>query len=448
MLPASPGSGGAAQRADHREAEEGLRHRAAWEAHRAQMHPSRVGLYAAWGAVLLASSACAAAAFAQTHPDGGAAGRRGLPADLTPQALQDGLQQAAAEPFPSPIRFLTVLSHPYRMACKMLESAAHVGVPMEIIGWGGDIAVKDFNRKEEKLKKKIPFLYSRVHDWADDTLLMFIDGGDVLWQSGPEAIYTAFRQLLDETHRVVFGSERNCWIRSLPRETCKDWPTYRGSPYRWLNSGCWIGEVGALRGLLSHVNESVERITMENCPKCGDQALFGRAYIAEGWNRSVRLDHFNTICQNLHSAQADFCEHQPGDKVRNCVTKSTPALFHFNGNPQHPDLNPKLWLQKMWWNGKPVPRTSTVTIDGTRHYLDEICPKLNFDGPAPPRRPPLRSAGARSNAAVDTQGSALPGGWAPGLRAHAAAAGLLAVAAAAGLFAVVCRGQGGGRRIR
>ena len=309
--------------------------------------------------------------------------------------------RASPAPDDAKLKILTVLSGPYRRACEMLAGAAHNGIHMHVIGWGSDeLAVTNFNRKEDKLKKKIPFLLRAVEGWDDDTVIMFIDGGDILWQRGPDETFAAYQRLVNASKgqkKIVFSAERNCWVKALPASTCAHWPKTKGTPYRFLNSGCWLGELSQARPLLEHVNEQVGKITRENCPKCGDQALFGKAFIGDGYNTTMQLDHMASICQNMHSSQDDLCEGTRGGLVKNCITDAAPSLLHFNGNPQHPKLRPDLWLKKMWWVDKALPSTATVTVDGKPTYLSELCPKLKYEGKAFSRTPSKAGMSALRN---------------------------------------------------
>eukprot|EP01061_Rhynchopus_euleeides_P007621 TRINITY_DN16683_c0_g1_i1.p1 TRINITY_DN16683_c0_g1~~TRINITY_DN16683_c0_g1_i1.p1 ORF type:complete len:409 (+),score=101.99 TRINITY_DN16683_c0_g1_i1:45-1271(+) len=337
------------------------------------------GVASVWVLLLLVATGLAVISYRHQHVAGASDGLTGVQAEpVRPDASSASTASHSGDQ--SPVKVMTVLSGPYRMACDMLAGAVHNGITMHVIGWGSDqLNVKNFKKKEEKLKKKIPFLYEHVKGWPDDTILMFIDGGDVFWQNGIESVYTAYKQLATPERPIIFSAERNCWIRSLPKERCADWPKTPGTPYRYLNSGCWIGELGSVKRLLSYVNETVDKISAETCSKCGDQAIFGKAYIADGWNKTMQLDHHTTICQNLHMSQDDFCDEPTRTgRVRNCLTKREPALFHFNGNPRHPKLNPAKWKQKMWWHDRPVPHDAIVVVDGKDKMLRDLCPKLTY----------------------------------------------------------------------
>eukprot|EP01063_Lacrimia_lanifica_P016322 TRINITY_DN22924_c0_g1_i1.p1 TRINITY_DN22924_c0_g1~~TRINITY_DN22924_c0_g1_i1.p1 ORF type:complete len:397 (+),score=141.12 TRINITY_DN22924_c0_g1_i1:69-1259(+) len=335
-------------------------------------------VFLVWVTVLFVATGLATHVYTSYHPNF-------LPElhDLY-REYEEGSERSAFKhrpPFASPIRFMTVLSGPYRRSCEMLESAAHNGITMHVIGWGSEeLKVTDFKKKEEKLKNKPRFLYNAIKDWPDDTIIMFIDGGDVLWQAGPEHVYTAFKQLTNEQKKVVFSAEKNCWIRSLPHERCADWPHEPNTKNRFLNSGCWLGELSQVKPMLQHADYQVDHIDPATCEKCGDQAIFGKAYIADGWNASIQLDYHTQICQNLHLSGDDFGAPGADGKLWNTITKQKPALFHFNGNPRN--INPDAWHRKMWWNGRKLPRDSTVIVDNQPRFLEELCPKLAFDGPA------------------------------------------------------------------
>ena len=69
------------------------------------------------------------------------------------------------------------------------------------------------------------------------------------------------------------------------------WPD-KGSPYRYLNSGMWIGEVGYAKLLLRH-------LTKNNNDIANDQKLVADAYIRGDWN--ISLDTRSRIFQCMHA---------------------------------------------------------------------------------------------------------------------------------------------------
>ena len=113
------------------------------------------------------------------------------------------------------------------------------------------------------------------------------------------------------------------------------WPDKR-SPYRYLNSGMWIGEVGYAKLLLRH-------LTKNSKVEANDQKLVADAYIRGDWN--ISLDTRSRIFQCMHATGWE--EPSPGLIFQACtpykdmafvngtwVNKrfdTKPSLLHFNG---------------------------------------------------------------------------------------------------------------------
>eukprot|EP01012_Entosiphon_sulcatum_P040764 TRINITY_DN54482_c0_g1_i1.p1 TRINITY_DN54482_c0_g1~~TRINITY_DN54482_c0_g1_i1.p1 ORF type:complete len:305 (-),score=33.49 TRINITY_DN54482_c0_g1_i1:433-1347(-) len=257
---------------------------------------------------------------------------------------------------------MTALSRPYRKYCDMLESAAHNGIQVHILGWGD----RNYRGWDDNTRKLVHALRA-MSTLREDQIVMMVDGGDMLFNGSPTDIVRAFR-VLDRS--IVFGAERVCWAKALPPETCKDWPEHY-SPYRWLNAGGHIGRVGALRRLTLY---AMGKMNVTTCDKCDDQAIMTRAWLKEGWNTTILLDYYQTIFQNLLLAEEDFCPYNrgSGSRLRNCRTGSTPLVYHFNGNPRKPSFEEI--HGKMWWDGRNVPVDSLMWINGKATTLGKLCP--------------------------------------------------------------------------
>ena len=70
----------------------------------------------------------------------------------------------------------------------------------------------------------------------------------------------------------------------------------KGSPYRYLNSGMWIGEVGYAKSLLSH-------LTRKSKLDENDQKLVADAYMRGELN--ISLDTRSRIFQCMHSTRRE-----------------------------------------------------------------------------------------------------------------------------------------------
>ena len=84
--------------------------------------------------------------------------------------------------------------------------------------------------------QKIIYLRDEIKKWKNlrDTIILFTDSYDVMFNGGPEEIIAQFRNMKSP---VVFSTEKTCW----PDESIsEDYPDTESS-YKYLNSGGFIG---------------------------------------------------------------------------------------------------------------------------------------------------------------------------------------------------------------
>ncbi|KAJ9464271.1 Procollagen-lysine [Diplonema papillatum] len=286
---------------------------------------------------------------------------------------------AGAEPN---FEVLTVLSKKFKISCDMMASSVHNNISLHVVGWGDQkLTVTNMRKKEERLKQKIPLLYNYIKDWPSDTVITFVDGGDVLFQAGVPEIRAGYYNVATEQRPIVFSAERQCWMKSLPPETCALWPKPKNSPYRYLNSGAWSGPVGKVKPLMEYAMSTFKKFDPRTCIKCGDQAVFGQAYFLDGWNSSIALDHNTEIAVNLFGGRSDFytCNTQYTGTWKTCPTGRVAPIVHFNGLPKHPSLNATMWKRRMHWGKARLPRDAKIRINGVPTPLLELCPELPFE---------------------------------------------------------------------
>ena len=160
---------------------------------------------------------------------------------------------------PAGIVALTYASHPGKddRFCKHVESALRNNVTLEILGWGTRWA---------GLTQKLQGALKAIERLPANCVVVFVDAYDVLWTKSLAAILSEFRAM----HRpLVFAAECGCWPHwiedakmGFPKGTIcvEKYPwSDKGSPYRYLNSGMWIGEVGYAKSLLSHLTRKINR---------------------------------------------------------------------------------------------------------------------------------------------------------------------------------------------
>lgn len=94
------------------------------------------------------------------------------------------------------------------------------------------------------LSQKLEAAHAYAASLPPDDLLLFTDAFDVLFTAKPEHIV---EQFLRSNASILFSAECGCWphIMENKGKACFDAypPAPQGSPYRYLNSGTWIGEI-------------------------------------------------------------------------------------------------------------------------------------------------------------------------------------------------------------
>ena len=185
---------------------------------------------------------------------------------------------------------------------RLMESA---GFHIENLGVG-----LEFTGLMQKVHRVNRFL----RDVSGDEEVLFVDGYDVVFSERDcwQGIKERFRASGAE---VLVSAERNCYPYPIEAE----YPACH-TPYRFVNSGCYIGYCGALRRLFADMR--VERIPAY----VNDQAVFTDFYLFRG---GFVLDHEANLFQSLFAAEGDL--RRDGEGYINTVTGSRPLILHGNG---------------------------------------------------------------------------------------------------------------------
>ena len=110
-------------------------------------------------------------------------------------------------------------------------------VPWEILGWGV---------KWEGLSQKLQASLDAVRELDPNCIITFSDAFDVLWA---DSLIHMRDKFLATNKPLVFAGECGCWPqvvkdkeKGLPKGTiCNKLYPQSPTPYRFLNSGAWIG---------------------------------------------------------------------------------------------------------------------------------------------------------------------------------------------------------------
>lgn len=165
-------------------------------------------------------------------------------------------------------------------------------------------------------------------------LVLFTDCWDIIFAAGLPSIIDKFKSF---DAPIVFNAERSCF----PRPDLAEQFPKSVTPYRFLNSGFFIGYTEAVASMLRdmQLDGLPDDFILPDGTKHepNDQENYQVWYLAN--QTMAALDSQAFICQSLHSSEPDefYFDH---DKFASRVTGNHPAVFHGNGSG-------KAWLKNI-----------------------------------------------------------------------------------------------------
>ena len=158
---------------------------------------------------------------------------------------------------------------------------------------------------------KIQLINEYLATVKEEDIVLFMDGYDTFLADSPQAILERFGQMEAD---IVFGAESECW--PLP-ENASLWPDTE-TPYRYLNSGLYIGKAKALHDFISQ--------SQDGSSNNDDQLYCQNRYLNNKTPWVVKLDTEAYIFQN----------HDPDIRVVmgqlwNDKTGCCGCIYHGNG---------------------------------------------------------------------------------------------------------------------
>ena len=184
----------------------------------------------------------------------------GIPLPL--QQLTHIFQSSVIPPpvmkLPPKIHAVTYASHGGRddRFCRAVESAIRNDVDLIILGWG---------LKWQGLSQKLEAAHAYAKSLPANDVILFTDAFDVLFADSGTSIHRKFLNLTAELNStIIFSAECGCWphiIEDIPllntgrkqETTCFGKYPPSPTPYRYLNSGTWIGYANASAEMLAQV---------------------------------------------------------------------------------------------------------------------------------------------------------------------------------------------------
>ena len=216
------------------------------------------------------------------------------------------------------LRVLTYATKATPMLCDCLLVAMRAKVPLTLLGFG-----EDYHGNFQKLRGAREY----VADLPPHDLVLFADAYDVLYVAGASELRAGFESLHVPPSKVLFMGERGCWpdwdMGGVGRRFCMHTYPRSPTPYRYVNSGVWMGRAAAAHRLLT--------VLASYTPGLDDQHVTGHLFVDR--NDWFELDRHARLFQSMHGNAADVRMERAGGapSLHNAMTNSTPRVLHFNG---------------------------------------------------------------------------------------------------------------------
>lgn len=232
-------------------------------------------------------------------------------------------------------QIITVSSHRpnewYYCYDEFFKSVAKHGHEVTVLGKDG--GYKGLLSKPKLLKQHI------LSGGVDSENIMFTDCWDVLFLYDPALAFSLWQR-----EGITFNAEKNLFPRSDLDQFFPD----NGSPFKYLNSGFFIGETQAILTLLEHMR--LDEIPDDYRKDDGtmhhenDQGNYIQAFTEQPV--PMNLDSDCLICQTLHGVTPEEVSIFKEIQLLNKVTNTFPIVAHANGGGKDGPIMPE--LVKAW----------------------------------------------------------------------------------------------------
>lgn len=169
---------------------------------------------------------------------------------------------------------------------------------------------------------KINLLRKFLKTIHPNDVVLFTDAFDVFYADDLETIHERFLHMDAD---VVFSAESTCW----PNASLADQFPESETPYKYLNSGTFIGRANTL---LSIIN------TSDIADDDDDQLFYQKVFLAGKYN--IKLDYESYIFQTHEPQTAKI-----GNQLHNPVTEVCPCIYHGNGGDEAKQVFDNLYKQ-------------------------------------------------------------------------------------------------------
>lgn len=186
-----------------------------------------------------------------------------------------------------------------------------------------------------KIEHALAFLEGR-----DEPFVMWVDSHDSIVLDGVDAILNKYQRI---GAAIVISGEKNCWPDpAIATHFPYPKPPYHQSPWRFINSGSWIGEMSAVREALFAMKTKYR----DKWP--GDDQRCWQEWFVRGYGRQCcQVDAGCEIFQTMSGVGGM----ELGPSGGNLVTHSQPKVLHFNGNTPNIGLWYRTLTGDLGWKG-------------------------------------------------------------------------------------------------
>jgi len=161
--------------------------------------------------------------------------------------------------------------------------------------------------------------------------VIMCDAWDIIFAVHPDEVWEKYQEFAPA---VLFNAERNCF----PRVDLADHPLFpdEGTPWRYLNSGFYMGEREAVLEILESMD--LDKIPDDTRKEDGswfnpnDQEYFTLAFLDQPV--PMKLDTQTAVVIAAHTSRLMEFD-LSGDHIVNRLSGKAPGVFHFNGDAKN-----------------------------------------------------------------------------------------------------------------
>ncbi|MBA5776417.1 hypothetical protein H2509_04665 [Stappia sp. F7233] len=210
------------------------------------------------------------------------------------------------------MKFITVDTVGSPKLDRLKRSCDYHSIPLEVIGLG---------RPYPHHGVKLHYICEYLAGLDPEETVMFVDGYDVVFLAGVEEIERKFKAFGRE---ILFSTEQNCNVNGGLRVRFPTWLKYPKAkgPYRFLNSGSYVGKAGRLLELFSQL-----RIK----PTDSDQTVLNRYLVAHSPDIALDCEQQIFTCTAGRTGLEEQDYRVEDGRLRNVVTDSLPCVLHCPG---------------------------------------------------------------------------------------------------------------------